>query len=98
MIGATTKTRVVFVSYCQRGEWIRTISARLATRSERKQYEEGTDSQEQLLDPDLAALFPDSAAVNRALRVFVEAALAATPSKRRGARCYQLSCLDQLIP
>jgi hypothetical protein len=39
-----------------------------------------------LLDPDLAALFPDSAAVNRALRVFVEAALAATPSKRRGAR------------
>ena len=39
-----------------------------------------------LLDPDLAALFPDSASVNRALRVLVEAALAATPSKRRGAR------------
>jgi len=39
-----------------------------------------------LLDPDLATLFPDSAAVNRALRVLAEAAQAATPSKRRRER------------
>ncbi len=39
-----------------------------------------------LIDPDLAALFPDSEAVNRALRVLAEAAKVATPSKRRRAR------------
>jgi hypothetical protein len=39
-----------------------------------------------LLDPDLADLFPDSEAVNRALRVLAEAAQAVTPSKRRRAR------------
>jgi hypothetical protein len=39
-----------------------------------------------LIDPDLASLFPDSGAVNRALRVLAEAARAATPSKRRRAR------------
>jgi len=39
-----------------------------------------------LIDPDLANLFPDSQAVNRALRVLAEAAQAATPSKRRHAR------------
>lgn len=40
-IGVTTKHRVVFVSHCQRGDRIRLISARKATRKERKQYEEG---------------------------------------------------------
>jgi hypothetical protein len=39
-----------------------------------------------LLDPDLADLFPDSEAVNRALRVLAEAAQAVTPSMRRRAR------------
>jgi uncharacterized DUF497 family protein len=38
----TTKHRVVFVSHCPRGEHIRVVSARKATRRERKQYEEGT--------------------------------------------------------
>ncbi len=42
-IGITTKHRVVFVSQCQRGDRIRLISARKATRKERKQYEEGID-------------------------------------------------------
>jgi uncharacterized protein len=45
-IGCTMKMQLVFVSHCQRGERIRIISARLATRSERKHYEEGIDSQE----------------------------------------------------
>ncbi len=44
-IGCTMKRRVVFVSHCQRGERLRIISARLATRAERKQYEEGTGKQ-----------------------------------------------------
>jgi hypothetical protein len=39
-----------------------------------------------LIDPDLAALFPDSAAVNRALRVLAEAAQTIPPSKRRRSR------------
>ena len=41
-IGLTMKHRVVFVSHCPRGDRIRIISARRATRKERKQYEEGT--------------------------------------------------------
>ena len=40
-IGSTMKGQVVFVSHCERGDRIRIISARLATRSERRQYEEG---------------------------------------------------------
>ena len=36
-----------------------------------------------LIEPDLAKLFPDSAAVNRALRVVADAAHAITPVKRR---------------
>ena len=40
-IGLTTKHRVVFVSHCQREDRTRIISARKATRKERKQYEEG---------------------------------------------------------
>jgi hypothetical protein len=39
-----------------------------------------------LIDPDLASVFPDSEAVNRALRVIAEAALAAKPLKTRRAR------------
>lgn len=39
-----------------------------------------------LIEPDLANLFPDSEAVNRALRVLADAAQAATPRKRRRAR------------
>ncbi len=40
-IGHSTTRRVVFVSHCQRGSRVRIISARKATRRERKQYEEG---------------------------------------------------------
>ena len=36
-----------------------------------------------LIEPDLAKLFPDSAAVNRALRVVADAAQAIAPAKRR---------------
>jgi uncharacterized DUF497 family protein len=40
-IGFSKKRRVIFVSHCRRGEHVRIISARRATRKERKQYEEG---------------------------------------------------------
>jgi hypothetical protein len=40
-IGYTAGHRVVFVSHCQRGSRVRIISARKATRRERRQYEEG---------------------------------------------------------
>ncbi len=36
-----------------------------------------------LIEPDLANLFPDSNSVNRALRLLVDTAKAAMPSKRR---------------
>jgi hypothetical protein len=39
-----------------------------------------------LIEPDLAGLFPDSASVNRALRVLAEAARSATASGRRRRR------------
>jgi len=42
-IGFTTKQRVVFVSHSQREGRTAIISAREATRKERKQYEEGND-------------------------------------------------------
>jgi uncharacterized DUF497 family protein len=41
-LGHTMKKDMVFVSHCERGERIRIISARPATRTERRQYEEGT--------------------------------------------------------
>ena len=40
-IGHTAGDQVVFVSHCRRGDRIRIISARRATRRERRQYEEG---------------------------------------------------------
>lgn len=45
-IGHTMRQRLVFVSHSEQGGRVRIISARLATRSERKQYEEtiGEDS------------------------------------------------------
>lgn len=39
-----------------------------------------------LIEPDLAILFPNAEAVNRALRVLAEAAKSTTAPKRRGAR------------
>jgi hypothetical protein len=39
-----------------------------------------------LIEPDLATLFPNAAAVNRALRVLADAAKAAASPKRRRAR------------
>jgi len=116
-IGCTMKRHVVFVSHCERAGRIRIISARRATRSEQKQYEEGTSIKRNdelrreydlsrlkggvrgkyyhratagmnlvLIEPDLASLFPDSEAVNRALRVLADAAQVATQRKRRRAR------------
>jgi uncharacterized DUF497 family protein len=43
-LGYTMKKNMVFVSHCERGERIRIISARPATRTERRQYEEGIGS------------------------------------------------------
>ena len=43
-LGYTMKRDMVFVSHCERGERIRIISARPATRTERRQYEEGIPS------------------------------------------------------
>ncbi len=40
-IGQSGRQRVVFVSHIQRGDRLRIISARKATRRERKQHEEG---------------------------------------------------------
>ena len=37
-----------------------------------------------LIEPDLARVFPDEKSVNRALRLLLTAANAATPSSRRG--------------
>ena len=39
-----------------------------------------------LIEPDLAEMFPDGAAVNRALRVLADAARSAKSSKRRHTR------------
>ena len=40
-IGHTMREELVFVAHCERGKRIRIISARLAARLERRQYEEG---------------------------------------------------------
>ena len=40
-IGHTIRQEFVFISHCGRGDRIRIISARLATRAECRQYEEG---------------------------------------------------------
>ncbi len=40
-IGYSTRGQAIFAAHCQRGIRIRIISARKATRGERKQYEEG---------------------------------------------------------
>ncbi len=39
-----------------------------------------------LIEPDLASMFPNTEAVNRALRVLADAAKSATATKRRRAR------------
>jgi len=44
-IGYSTKQRLLFVSHCQRGGAYRLISARRATRRERKQHEEGVSEE-----------------------------------------------------
>jgi uncharacterized DUF497 family protein len=43
-LGYTIKGDMVFVSHCERGDRIRIIGARPATRAERRQYEEGIGS------------------------------------------------------
>jgi uncharacterized protein len=42
-VGQSTKHRLLFVSHTRRGDRTRIISARRATRKERKQHEEGID-------------------------------------------------------
>jgi uncharacterized protein len=44
-IGHSARQRLLFVSHAQRGDRIRIISARAATRKERKQHEEGSGKQ-----------------------------------------------------
>lgn len=39
-IGVSGKERLLFVSHCERADGLRIISARKATRQERRQYEE----------------------------------------------------------
>ncbi len=39
-LGMSSLSRLVVVAYTERGKWIRIISARLATRTERQIYEE----------------------------------------------------------
>jgi uncharacterized DUF497 family protein len=41
IVGHSIMHQIVFVSHCQRDDRMRIISARKATRRERKQYEEG---------------------------------------------------------
>lgn len=41
-IGRSARQRVLFVAHTERGNRIRIISARLATRREQEQYEEGS--------------------------------------------------------
>ncbi len=43
-VGYTMEGNLVFVSHCERQERIRMISARPATRTEQRQYEEGIGS------------------------------------------------------
>ena len=40
-IGCSTRQGVLFVAHCERGDRVRLISARKATRRERRQYEQG---------------------------------------------------------
>lgn len=42
-IGHSAAGQVIFVSHCRRGNCIRIIGARKATRTERQQYEESID-------------------------------------------------------
>jgi uncharacterized DUF497 family protein len=42
-IGRSARHRVLFVAHTERGERVRIISARQATRGEQDQYEEGID-------------------------------------------------------
>jgi uncharacterized DUF497 family protein len=44
-IGHSVRQRILFVCHCQRGERVRIISARKATRKECTQYEEGIDKE-----------------------------------------------------
>jgi uncharacterized DUF497 family protein len=43
-IGASTKRRVLVVAHTERGDIVRVISARRATKREREFYEQGTSS------------------------------------------------------
>ncbi len=95
-IGLSRARRLLVVAHCDRGHAIRIISARPASRRERRQYESGGwiaemrseydfsdgvrgkyaerlsgDCVMVQLDPDVAAAFPDSEAVNETLRALI---------------------------
>ena len=95
-LGLSRSHRLLVVAHSDRGRTIRIISARPASRRERRQYETGGwiaemrpeydfsdgvrgkyadrfsgDCVMVQLDPDVAAAFPDSEAVNEALRALI---------------------------
>jgi uncharacterized DUF497 family protein len=39
--GVSRERRALVVAHCDRGEWVRIINARVMTRREKRQYEEG---------------------------------------------------------
>jgi uncharacterized DUF497 family protein len=113
-VGNTAGDRVVFVSHCQRGNRVRIIGAREATRRERRQYKKASVSRLDdtlrpeydlsqlkggvrgkyyrqavagtnlmLIEPELAEVFRDADAVNRALRLLADTAKAVTGTARR---------------
>ncbi len=104
-LGLSRAHRLLVVAHSDRGDTIRIISARAASRRERRQYEAGGWIAEMRseydfsdgvrgkyadrfsgdcvlvqLDPDVAAAFPDSEAVNETLRALIPEA------ERRRAR------------
>jgi uncharacterized DUF497 family protein len=86
-IGRSARQRVLFVAHTEREDRLRVISARRATRQEQRATA-GTNLV--LLEPDVARAFPDSNAVNRALRLLHDVATKsagrtrkATNSRRR---------------
>ena len=44
IVGHCNRRRLLLISFVQRGDRVRVVSARKATRQERKDYEEGTTS------------------------------------------------------
>jgi uncharacterized DUF497 family protein len=92
-IGYAMKGHLVFVSHCERR---RAELNDLRPEYDLSQLKGGVRGKYYrraaagtnlvLIEPDLAVLFPNAEAVNRALRVLAEAAKSTTAPKRRSAR------------